>query len=189
MDEFDAEFAAFQQELESSILKEAQATSTSSSEQKSDSSQKSKSRTSTSLEQTESDFSVVPEKKRKRYYRAIAGEAWVDETLADWPENDFRIFVGNLSNDVNDTMLTNAFQKYSSFHKAKVARSGGQSRGFGFVSLLNVDDYLKAMKEMQGQYLGLKPIQLKRSDWKSRNTTKKTVSSIKEPRRGRRHTS
>ena len=32
----------------------------------------------------------------------IAGEVWEDETMDSWPENDFRIFCGNLGNEVTD---------------------------------------------------------------------------------------
>jgi hypothetical protein len=28
--------------------------------------------------------------------RSAAGVEWEDQTMADWPENDFRLFVGNL---------------------------------------------------------------------------------------------
>ena len=34
----------------------------------------------------------------------------------------FRLFVGDLSNDVSDDVLSNAFNKYASFQKAKVIR-------------------------------------------------------------------
>jgi hypothetical protein len=32
----------------------------------------------------------------------VAGEVWEDETMENWPENDFRIFCGNLGNEVTD---------------------------------------------------------------------------------------
>lgn len=38
--------------------------------------------------------------------------------LAAW----FRLFVGDLSNDVSDDVLANAFNKYISFQKARVIR-------------------------------------------------------------------
>ncbi|KAL0241020.1 hypothetical protein GEMRC1_006256 [Eukaryota sp. GEM-RC1] len=133
-------------------------------------------RTPSKARNDDDSYTVVPERSRKRYYRSIAGDTWEDVSLADWPENDFRIFVGNLSPDVTDTMLSSHFSSYSSFYKAKVVRG----KGFGFVSLLSVDDYLKAMKEKQRTYLGLKPIQLKRSDWKKRNTTKKEAEIQKQ---------
>ena len=34
----------------------------------------------------------------------------------------FRLFVGDLSNDVSDDVLANAFNKYASFQKARVIR-------------------------------------------------------------------
>jgi len=40
--------------------------------------------------------------------------------MEDWPDNDYRIFVGNLGNEVTDEMLALAFRKYSSFSRAKV---------------------------------------------------------------------
>lgn len=38
----------------------------------------------------------------------------------EWPDNDFRIFVGDIGNEVNDDVLAKAFQRYPSFAKAKV---------------------------------------------------------------------
>ncbi|KAL0226705.1 hypothetical protein P9112_014029 [Eukaryota sp. TZLM1-RC] len=123
------------------------------------------------------EYSVEPllQTSRKRFYRTIAGETWEDRELATWPENDFRIFVGNLSPDVTDNMLSGLFSRFDSFHKARVVKG----KGYGFVSLLNVDDYLRAMKELKGTYLGLKPIILKRSDWQKRNTTRREAKDVK----------
>jgi RNA recognition motif-containing protein len=55
-----------------------------------------------------------------------------------------------MGNEVNDETLANAFKKYGSFAKAKVMRDKKtlKSKGFGFVSLTNVDDYIRAMREM-----------------------------------------
>lgn len=51
---------------------------------------------------------------------------------------------------MNDDVLANAFKKYPSFFKARVVKDKRtlKSKGFGFVSLTNVDDYIKAMREM-----------------------------------------
>lgn len=79
-----------------------------------------------------------------------------------------------MGNEVNDEVLTNAFKKYESFSKAKVIRDKKtmKSKGFGFVSILKVDDYIKAMREMQGKYVGNRPITLKRSDWQKKSALK-----------------
>ena len=37
-----------------------------------------------------------------------AGDRWEDKSLGEWPENDYRIFVGDLGAEVNDDMLTRA---------------------------------------------------------------------------------
>ncbi len=70
-------------------------------------------------------------------------------------------------------MLGNAFKtKYTSFAKAKVLREKqtGKSRGYGFVSFLDPFEGLKAMREMNGKYIGSRPCKLKKSDWKDRGT-------------------
>ena len=40
-----------------------------------------------------------------------------------------------------------------------------KSKGFGFVSIREVTDYMKAMKEVNGKYVGNRPISLKPSKW------------------------
>lgn len=107
----------------------------------------------------------------KPVVRVAAGKVWVDNTLGDWPENDFRIFVGNLSRDVTDHQLYEHFQKkYPSIARAKVvADSKGVSKGYGFVSFLQPLDCAKAIREQDQKWLGSRPIRVKRSDWKDRN--------------------
>merc|ERR1712096_452295 len=56
------------------------------------------------------------------HLRHCAGKTWIDRSLTDWPDNDFRVFVGDLGNEVSDAMLTTAFSKYPSFSRAKVIR-------------------------------------------------------------------
>ena len=46
----------------------------------------------------------------------------VDPNLLEWPENDFRIFVGDLGNETNDEVLNKAFARFPTFNKAKVVR-------------------------------------------------------------------
>lgn len=109
-------------------------------------------------------------KKKWKVVRKAGGEVWEDPTLEEWPENDFRIFCGDLGNEVSDEILANAFRKYSSFQKARVIRDKktGKSKGYGFVSFKESGDYIKAMREMNGKYVGNRPIRLKKSNWKDR---------------------
>ena len=57
----------------------------------------------------------------KIFVRKAADETWVDETLQEWPDNDYRIFVGDLAKEVTTEMLAKEFQKYPSYAKAKVS--------------------------------------------------------------------
>lgn len=52
--------------------------------------------------------------------RQAANVKWLDPNLKDWPEEDYRIFVGDLGNEVNDDMLGKAFSMFKSFNKARV---------------------------------------------------------------------
>jgi RNA recognition motif-containing protein len=68
--------------------------------------------------------------------------------------DDFRIFCGDLGNDVTDEVLTRAFNKYPSFQRARVIRDkrSNKTKGFGFVSYKDPQDFIRAMKEMNGEY-------------------------------------
>lgn len=43
-----------------------------------------------------------------------------------------------------------------------------KSKGFGFVSFSDSKDYAKALKEMNGKYIGNRPVKLKKSSWQDR---------------------
>lgn len=100
------------------------------------------------------NFQINERRKRdKKTVRAAGGSVWEDPSLADWPDDDFRIFCGDLGNDVNDELLTRTFNKFASFQRAKVIRDKrtGKSKGFGFVSFKEPQDFIRAMKEMDGE--------------------------------------
>ena len=113
-------------------------------------------------------------KRALKIYRKSGNEEWQDESLADWPENDFRIYCCNLGNEVSEDILTNAFIKYTSFAKCKVVKDKKTEKGmgYGFVSLLDCDDYVKAMREMNGKYVGNRPIKLLPSKWTEKSLQK-----------------
>ena len=90
--------------------------------------------------------------KPKGITRKAANKVWKDPTLEEWDPEDFRIFVGNIGYEIVDEHLAKAFSKYPSFQKAKVirGRKNFRSKGYGFVSFKDPDDFLKALKEMDG---------------------------------------
>lgn len=87
--------------------------------------------------------------------RVAGGQTWEDQSLGDWADDDFRIFCGDLGNDVNDELLTRTFNKFASFQRAKVIRDKrtSKSKGYGFVSFKDPQDFIRAMKEMDGEYI------------------------------------
>ncbi|CAH1174196.1 unnamed protein product [Phaedon cochleariae] len=108
--------------------------------------------------------------KNRKLMRVAGGQTWEDNSLSDWQEDDFRIFCGDLGNDVTDELLTRTFNKYPSFQKAKVIREKrtNKSKGYGFVSFKDPADFTKAMKEVNGRYVGSRPIKLRKSSWRNR---------------------
>jgi len=112
------------------------------------------------------------EQRGKKFLRRAAGETWEDATLSEWDAADYRIFCGDLGNEVTDDILARAFNKYPSFLKAKVVREKGpkmgKTKGYGFVSFRDPEDFIKAMREMNGKYVGNRPIKLRKSTWKDR---------------------
>ncbi|ELU45361.1 RNA recognition motif domain-containing protein [Rhizoctonia solani AG-1 IA] len=108
--------------------------------------------------------------KRTTVLRKGAGKVWEDQTLLEWDSSWSRLFVGDLSNDVSDDVLANAFNKYPSFQKAKVIRDRlSQKAKYGFVAFSDPEDFLKAWKDMDGTSplpaTGCnRPVKLKRAD-------------------------
>ncbi|CAI2348895.1 unnamed protein product [Caenorhabditis sp. 36 PRJEB53466] len=114
---------------------------------------------------------IKEQQSKKKFVRSGGGQVWEDPSLAEWDENDFRVFCGDLGNEVSDELLAKAFRKYPSFQKAKVVRESrsNKSKGYGFVSFRDSEDYVRAMREMDGKYVGNRPIKLRKSSWKERN--------------------
>merc|ERR1719159_2332465 len=102
--------------------------------------------------------------------RKASGKIWRDPTLDDWPKEDYRLFCGDLGNEVTDDLLANAFRKYSSFQKAKVIRDKrpGKTKGYGFVSFSAPEDMVAALRDVNGRYVGNRPVRLKKSNWKEK---------------------
>lgn len=107
--------------------------------------------------------------KQLTVQRQRAGMSWNDSTLLEWDPSHFRLFVGNLSGEVTDEMLSRAFSsgnRFPSLQKVKVIRDKKppfKTKGYGFVSFSDPDDYFRAFKEMNGKYVGNHPIQLRKA--------------------------
>lgn len=64
------------------------------------------------------------------------------------------MFCGDLGNEVTDELLTRTFGRYPSFVKAKVVRDKrtNKTKGYGFVSFRDPNDFVRAMREMNGEF-------------------------------------
>ncbi|KAK8181032.1 hypothetical protein BC567DRAFT_70895 [Phyllosticta citribraziliensis] len=78
--------------------------------------------------------------------------------------NHFHIFVGDLSNEVNDEVLLQAFSAFGPVSEARVMwdMKTGRSRGYGFVAFRDRSDAEKALSSMDGEWLGSRAI---RCNW------------------------
>jgi len=76
----------------------------------------------------------------------------------------FHIFVGDLSPEVDDKALWNAFSAFGTISDARVMFDPAlnRSRGYGFVAFRKKEDAQKALVEMNGEWLGTRAI---RCNW------------------------
>eukprot|EP01068_Selenidium_serpulae_P009760 Selendium_serpulae@DN5316_c0_g1_i3.p1 len=121
-------------------------------------------------------------KEEKAHLRRGADSIWNDPSLDDWPKDDFRIFCGDLGNEVTDEVLADAFRKYKSLQRARVVRDRrtGKSRGYGFVSFAKSEDLLKALNEMNRKYVGNRPIRVMKSRWQEREIDSEKSKRLSE---------
>uniref|UniRef100_A0A3Q4NC09 RNA-binding protein 42-like n=1 Tax=Neolamprologus brichardi TaxID=32507 RepID=A0A3Q4NC09_NEOBR len=106
------------------------------------------------VETTTEDKKKAKSEKVKKCIRTAAGTTWEDQSLLEWESDDFRIFCGDLGNEVNDDILARAFSRYPSFLKAKVGRKRRAET--------------PQVKENE-TLCKLRPIKLRKSMWKDRN--------------------
>jgi cold-inducible RNA-binding protein len=64
-----------------------------------------------------------------------------------------KIYVGNLSSDVTDETIREAFESFGQVASAKVIKDKytGQSRGFGFVEMVEQTQAQTAIKSLNGK--------------------------------------
>lgn len=87
-----------------------------------------------------------------------------NNTSKEDTSNHFHIFVGDLSNEVNDEVLLQAFSAFGTVSEARVMwdMKTGRSRGYGFVAFRDRGEAEKALSSMDGEWLGSRAI---RCNW------------------------
>ncbi|KAI0159679.1 RNA-binding domain-containing protein [Xylariaceae sp. FL1272] len=103
--------------------------------------------------------------KKKTVARSGGGQKWTDDTLLEWDPSHLRLFVGNLAGETTDESLFKAFSRWKSLQKARVIRDKvtSKSKGFGFVSFSDADEFFQAAKEMNGKYIQSHPVVVRKS--------------------------
>ncbi|KAL1921775.1 uncharacterized protein VTP21DRAFT_10417 [Calcarisporiella thermophila] len=85
------------------------------------------------------------------------------------------IFVGDLSPEVTDEVLSKAFSAFGSMSEARIMwdPNTGKSRGYGFVSFREKSDAEHAISTMNGEWLGSRAI---RCNWANQKTQPERTS-------------
>ena len=124
-----------------------------------------------------------PLDKKKTVVREGGGKKWTDDSLLEWDPSHLRLFVGNLAGETTDESLLKAFSRWKSVQKARVIRDKrtSKSKGFGFVSFSDADDFFQAAKEMNGKYIQSHPVVVRKAN------TEIKVSNIKEKDKGKKN--
>lgn len=119
--------------------------------------------------------------KKKTVYREGGGKKWADDSLLEWDPSHLRLFVGNLAGETTDDSLLKAFSRWQSVQKAKVVRDKrtNKSKGYGFVSFSDSDDFFQSAKEMNGKYIQSHPVVVRKS------TTEIKPAAAKDKNRGK----
>jgi len=73
-----------------------------------------------------------------------------------------KLFVGNISWNVDDRTLYDQFAAFGNVEECKIIldRETGRSRGFGFVTFSEKEDGMRALEEMNGQELDGRPLKV-----------------------------
>ncbi|KAL7927403.1 hypothetical protein ACQKWADRAFT_276587 [Trichoderma austrokoningii] len=116
--------------------------------------------------------------KSKTVVREGGGKKWTDDTLLEWDPSHLRLFVGNLAGETTDESLLKAFSRWKSVQKARVIRDKRttKSKGYGFVSFSDADDFFQAAKEMHGKYIQSHPVVVKKANTEIKATNIKSKS-------------
>ncbi|TLD26709.1 hypothetical protein PspLS_04483 [Pyricularia sp. CBS 133598] len=106
------------------------------------------------------------DERKKTVYRTGGGKKWADDTLVEWDPTHLRLFVGNLAGETTDESLLKAFSRWKSVQKSKVIRDKrtNKSKGYGFVSFSDPDDFFQAAKEMNGKYIQSHPVTCRKAN-------------------------
>lgn len=109
-------------------------------------------------------------KDKQEYKKTTAEKAPVPVSninVDHFDPSHWRLFVGNLGPEVSDSLLLSTFQNpYPSTSKVLIVRDwkSQKPKGYGFVAFSEGKEFLRALKEMQGKWIGNRQMIIKKSD-------------------------
>ncbi|KAJ6782848.1 hypothetical protein PWT90_02847 [Aphanocladium album] len=121
------------------------------------------------------EVSVAQANPDKTVVRHGGGKKWTDDTLLEWDPSHLRLFVGNLGGETTDDALLKAFARWPSVQRARVIRDkrNSKSKGYGFVSFSDADDFFQAAKEMNNKYINNRPVTVRKANTEIKVTNAK----------------
>lgn len=101
---------------------------------------------------------------------------WAFASTQKDTSNHYHIFVGDLSPEIDDKALYNAFAAFGGISDARIIwdSNTGRSKGYGFVAFKKKEEAQRALTEMNGEFLGKRAI---RCNWANQ---KVSISSAAE---------
>eukprot|EP00960_Hanusia_phi_P008406 239904-Hanusia_phi.AAC.2 len=116
--------------------------------------------------------------------RSAGGKKWSDASLLEWPKDDYRMFCGNLGNEVMNeeecvcmsnkcsfALIGGRFNLGQMFRKVFVISKSQSCERWSYKQVKDPADFTRAMKEMQGKYVGNRPVKLMKSEWQGENSS------------------
>ncbi len=116
--------------------------------------EKTKSHTQSQNQRLQSSVNNLNKSKKLSHIKPSEQTA---HTAPDFDPAHWRLFVGNLGPEVTDALLLSTFQNpFPSCSKALIVRDWKtrKPKGYAFVAFADGKEFLRALKEMQGKWIG-----------------------------------
>mmetsp|Transcript_9089 Transcript_9089/g.30290 ORF Transcript_9089/g.30290 Transcript_9089/m.30290 type:complete len:451 (-) Transcript_9089:63-1415(-) len=123
---------------------------------------------------------VVPEEVIERHRNVskcimtAGGIIYRDRVLEEWPDNDFRLFIGDLGQHATDQSLTSVLRDWKGFNMARVVvdRTTGRCKGYGFASFSSAEHGVALIRHQWRSEdkicLSGRPLVIKKSTWQKK---------------------
>lgn len=100
--------------------------------------------------------------------------------MRDTTNGQYHVFVGDLSPEITDATLRQAFQSFTSLTEVRVMwdANSGKSRGYGFIAFRDKADAEQSIATMNGEWLGSRAI---RVNWANQKNPSAGMGSMPTP--------